>query len=193
MKEKSSTPGRYAKGIERKQKILESAYLILREVGVGGASLRSIGESIGVSHGILTHYFGSRDEFLLEIINEHDRVTGEHASHAKTTISRLQAGAKFNIQFPGMVSLHTEMLAKSVQPGNDAARIFFAERFERGRHQLADDLIAEHGSALSHDEALMIADLQMAASDGLQIRWLLDPAVSIADTMGLLQRVAPKN
>ena len=45
-------PGRrsYPKGVRRRQQILDSAIALLAQRGVDRASLRTIGEAIGVSH-----------------------------------------------------------------------------------------------------------------------------------------------
>jgi AcrR family transcriptional regulator len=41
--------------------------------GIGGRSLREIAEAVGTSHRMLLHYFGSRDELLLTIVEEVER------------------------------------------------------------------------------------------------------------------------
>ncbi|WP_181028476.1 TetR/AcrR family transcriptional regulator [Pseudoclavibacter sp. RFBA6] len=183
--------GRYAKGVERKREILAVAYETLRETGAGGASLRAIGESIGVSHGMLTHYFGSREGLLVEVIREHDRVNDERMPDSVSLVQRMRSSAEFNVQFPGMVSLFTEMLAKSVEAGDGPARSFFTARFARARVKLAAELGGQL-AALPEErraDAAMLVDLIMAASDGLQVRWLLDPSVDVAGTLGLLERL----
>ncbi len=185
------TRGQYAKGVERKREILAQAYETLRATGASGASLRAIGESIGVSHGMLTHYFGSREGLLVAVIREHDRVNDERMPASVSLVQRMRLSAEFNVQFPGMVSLFTEMLAKSVELGDGPAREFFTARFARARVELA----AELGGQLAalpegrRAEAAMLVDLIMAASDGLQVRWLLDPSVDVAATLGLLERL----
>src|SRR5271169_5882165 len=62
-------PGRrsYPKGIRRRQQILESAIAQFAQRGVDRASLRTVGDAIGVSHAALRHYFSSRDELLVEV------------------------------------------------------------------------------------------------------------------------------
>ena len=52
----------YPKGVRRRQQILESAIALFAQRGVDSASLRTVGEAIGVSHAALRHYFSSRDE-----------------------------------------------------------------------------------------------------------------------------------
>jgi len=49
--------------VRRRQQILDSAITLLAQRGVDRASLRTVGEAIGVSHAAL-HYFSSRYELL---------------------------------------------------------------------------------------------------------------------------------
>ncbi|WP_424463663.1 TetR/AcrR family transcriptional regulator [Pseudoclavibacter helvolus] len=183
--------GRYAKGVERKREILERAYGTLRETGASGASLRAIGEALGVSHGMLTHYFGSREGLLVAVIREHDRVNDERMPVPVSLVQRMRLSAEFNVQFPGMVSLFTEMLAKSVEVGDGPARAFFTERFAKARVELAVELGGQLAALPEgkRADAAMLVDLIMAASDGLQVRWLLDPSIDVAATLGLLERL----
>jgi AcrR family transcriptional regulator len=48
--------------VRRRQQILESAIALFARRGVDRASLRTVGEAIGVSRTALRHYFSSRDE-----------------------------------------------------------------------------------------------------------------------------------
>ena len=41
--------------------------------GIGGRSLREVADAVGTSHRMLLHYFGSRDELLLAIVEEVER------------------------------------------------------------------------------------------------------------------------
>ena len=62
----------YPKGVRRRQQILDSVIALLAQRGVDRASLRTVGEAIGVSHSALRHYFSSRDELLVEAYRTHE-------------------------------------------------------------------------------------------------------------------------
>src|SRR5580693_10761499 len=72
----------YPKGVRRRQQILDSAIALFARRGVDRASLRTIGEAIGVSHTALRHYFASRDELLVEVYRAHEAVAFDDASLA---------------------------------------------------------------------------------------------------------------
>src|SRR6478752_3642480 len=68
-----SRPRSYAKGVARRQEILDRAIEVFADKGAEGTSLRAIAEKIGVSHAALLHYFGSREELLVEVLREGER------------------------------------------------------------------------------------------------------------------------
>src|SRR5690349_11618012 len=65
--------GPYPKGVRRRQEILDRAIEVFAEAGFEGASLRAVGEAIGVSHAALRRYFDTREELFLEVLREKDR------------------------------------------------------------------------------------------------------------------------
>ena len=178
--------GAYAKGVRRRQEILDRALEIFSERGYDGTSLRAIGEAIGVTHAALLHYFPSKEALLIEVLRERDarssRVTDAPG------LPGLILGAEHNATVPGLIALYTSLAGTSADAGNDEARAYFTERFARLRGSLAAELAdAEGRAADAMDERL--ASLIIAASDGLQMQWLLDDRVDIAGTLELLQRL----
>jgi len=57
----------------RRRELLDDLIASFARDGIGGRSLRDIAESVGTSHRMLLHYFGSRDELLLSIVEEVER------------------------------------------------------------------------------------------------------------------------
>lgn len=53
----------------RRQEILKAATQVFASRGYEGASLREIGEVIGISKGNLSYYFAIKDDLLFEIVN----------------------------------------------------------------------------------------------------------------------------
>jgi AcrR family transcriptional regulator len=54
----------------RRRELLGELIATFARDGIGGRSLRDIAESVGTSHRMLLHYFGSRDELLLSVVEE---------------------------------------------------------------------------------------------------------------------------
>jgi AcrR family transcriptional regulator len=194
--EKDSTQGRersYRKAAVRRAEILSRAIELFAERGVG-ASLRAIGEAIGVSHAALRYYFPSRDELLVEVYRAHEQL--EHDDPPPTGVSAvgvMQRSAERNRTIPGLVELYATLTTDALQgQQHPLTRDFVRERFEQVRAYLAERIRAGQRSGaiaadLDPDDA---ASLVIAASDGLQLQWLLDPdAVDVGRALALLERL----
>ncbi len=181
----------YAKGVQRRQEILEQAFEVYASKGFEGTSLRAIGDALGVSHAALKHYFRSREALLIEVLRQRDVASGATVGDLPTVMDRMTAAADHNVAVPGLVALHTTLLASSVEAGNEDSRSFFAARFANARTTLAAELAEElEARGVVPDVPLdAVASLIIAAFDGLQIQWLLDRQVDISATLRLIERI----
>jgi len=178
------------KGIARRQEILDRAIEVFAEKGADGTSLRAIAESIGVSHGALLHYFPSRETLLLEVLRENEQ-RARGLVPEDEVVGRMVSAAQRNVKIPGLVALYTSMLAGSIDAGNPASAEYFSTRFERVRRQLVEHIRdGQREGTLRRDvDPDAMAALVIAASDGLQTQWLLEPNVDIAESLRLLNRI----
>lgn len=185
------TRGPYAKGVQRRQEILDQTLDVVASRGIDGTSLRAIGDAIGVSHAALRHYFSSREALLVEVLRERDAASDRALGDLAGVFTRLSFVADRNVSEPALVTLYTTLLGASVEPGNETAREFFAARFDEARANLVAQLHDELAASGRHSEADLeqVASLIIAAFDGLQVQWLLDRNVDIAGTLRLLERV----
>ena len=188
-------PRSYAKGVARRQEILDRAIEVFADKGAEGTSLRAIAEKIGVSHAALLHYFGSREELLVEVLREGER---RHSTYGlddarvkEQVVGGMVRAAERNVTIPGFVSLYTSLLAGSLEADKQYSREFFSMRFARLRERLAEliRIGQEEGSIRRGVEPAAMAALVIAASDGLQTQWLLEPTVDIAKSLELLERI----
>jgi AcrR family transcriptional regulator len=191
----SNRPRSYAKGVARRQEILDRAIEVFADKGAEGTSLRAIAEKIGVSHAALLHYFGSREELLVEVLREGERrhsMYGRNEARVKDqVVGGMVRAAERNVTIPGFVSLYTSLLAGSLEADKQYSREFFSTRFARLRERLAELIRVgqEEGSIGRGVEPEAMAALVIAASDGLQTQWLLEPTVDIAKSLELLERI----
>ncbi len=184
--------GLQPKGVARRQEILDRAIEVFRQRGADGTSLRRIAEAIGVSHAALLHYFDSRDQLLVAVYAhaEHRRNTTATPSHPPGVDTMIDA-ATANVDVPGLVQLYTTLLAASLEAGNDVGREFFSARFERVRQELTMSFRRQQADGDIRDDvpAEDLAALLIAASDGLQIQWLLEPSIGLSDTLRTFARL----
>jgi AcrR family transcriptional regulator len=57
----------------RRRELLDALIDAVAARGIGGRSLRELGEAVGTSHRMLLHHFGSREELLLAVVEEVER------------------------------------------------------------------------------------------------------------------------
>ncbi len=177
--------GSYPKGVARRQEILDRAIEVFRDRGSGGVSLRGIATASGVSHAALLHYFDSREQLLVAVY-EHAESTLESPEHDDlTALEVLTRAAVVNVGVPGKVELYSTLVAAALAADQTPSHAFFSDRFARVRGDLADRLAVEQeaGRVRSDVDPRDIAALLIAASDGLQVQWLLEPSVELERTL----------
>ncbi|MGY5764713.1 TetR/AcrR family transcriptional regulator [Brachybacterium sp. DNPG3] len=180
--------GSYSKGVARRQEILDRAIEVFRERGADGTSLRRIATAIGVSHAALLHYFDSREQLLVAVY-EHAEAQRDSAEdvfgEATTALDVIVHAAMINVEVPGFVELYSTLVATALAVEGSPAHEFFTVRFDSIRGELADKLRAgqEAGTVRGDIDAEAMAALLVAASDGLQIQWLLKPSIELQRTL----------
>jgi len=185
--------GPYAKGLARRQQILDRAIEVFARRGSEGTSLRSIAKEIGVSHAALTHYFTSREHLLVEVYKEAERRNDRDSPHdaAASAVDVMARSASRNHAVPGLVQLYSTLVAAALEPGHVDATEFATARFARVRVDLAarvrNDQVA--GLIRADIDPGTVASLVIAASDGLQAQWMLDETVPQSEALDLLARL----
>lgn len=181
-----------AKGRERRAQILDRMIRMIADRGVDASSLRSLAEALGISHTALRHYFSSRDELLIAVYREHSLRRPSLAAGRGTAVEQLRDGAVRNRSVPGLVELYTTLAADAVQGNHPLAREFAADRFRRVRATVTELVQRDQaaGRIRADLDARAVATLLIAASDGLQEQWLLDPdAVDTERVLALFGRI----
>jgi len=181
--------GSYAKGVARRQEILDRAIEVFQARGADGTSLRRIAEAIGVSHAALLHYFDSREQLLVAVYEHAEaKRAGSDDEPEPGAVQGMVDAATRNVTVPGLVELYSTLLAASLESSSEYGKPFFTRRFEVVRGDVAARLRTEQaaGTVRADVDADEVAAIIVAASDGLQIQWLLDPTIELEHTLGVL-------
>jgi AcrR family transcriptional regulator len=185
--------GPYAKGIARRQQILREALAAYAESDSAGPSLRAIAKRTGLSERGLLHYFPARDELFVAILAERD-AADRATFDPDGPLGDLAAVAAHSAKTPGLVRLFLEMAAAAPDPEH-AAHGFFTRRYRELREILARKFTrSPRRESPPPVDPGFAARILIAASDGLQAQWLLDPSIDLEDDLGrlaLLLRSAP--
>lgn len=179
--------GQYAKGIAKREEILDVAQKLFTEKGYDRTSVREVARMAGLSQAGLLHHFSTKEELFIDVLRRRDarnREAYRSSDHEPNSISRLVSIVRHNMTEPGLVRLYVTMSAESTQE-ESPARDFFEERYRSLRAEVADDLRKqqERGELSAELDPGAVASLLIAAADGLQIQWLLD---SKGPDMGVL-------
>lgn len=185
--------GSYAKGIARRQEILDRAIEVFAARGADRTSLRAIAREVGVTHAALTHYFGSLEELLIAVY-EASNAPGRRPAPPTpdaTPVEEMILSARTNREVPGLVQLYSTLVASALEEGHPAAREFATARFARIRTSIAASVREQQrrGRIRSDADADAVAALVVAASDGLQTQWLLDDRAPQHEALALLDRL----
>ncbi|MGP9538353.1 TetR/AcrR family transcriptional regulator [Brachybacterium sp. AOP43-C2-M15] len=179
--------GSYSKGIARRREILDRAIEVFRDRGADGTSLRRIAQTIGVSHGALLHYFSSREELLVAVYEhaERRRHIGRADGERERSVDVMANAALANLEVPGLVQLYSTLVATSIEAESGPAKKYFTDRFERVRADLERRLREDQASGIVRGDVdpARTAALIVAASDGLQIQWLLEPTIALQESL----------
>ena len=173
--------GSYAKGVAKRQEILATALDVIAERGCHKATIREIAERVGLSQAGLLHYFSSREEMYVEVLRARDQRDTEEYWTQQAGIEAFLEIIAHNAEVPGLVQLYTEYSAEASIPGHPA-HAFFVERYDWVAGKLAHGLRNERRAGVLGPgiDIHTAVELLLAAADGTQAQWLVDPSVDMA-------------
>lgn len=184
----SSKPrGQYAKGAERREQIIQTATDVFATEGFEGTALKRVAELVGVKEATLFHYFRGKQELLTAVLAERDRRGVAAMGETEVGLPLMVRVAERNRSEPGLTTLYAVASATANDPAHDSHG-YFKERYAEVVEVLAADIGRRQarGEARSDVAAKDLARLVVAASDGLQLQWLYDKDVDMAEGLAML-------
>ncbi|UKA50564.1 TetR/AcrR family transcriptional regulator [Arthrobacter sp. FW305-123] len=184
----SKARGQYAKGAERREQIIQTATDVFATEGFEGTALKRVAELVGVKEATLFHYFKGKQELLTAVLAERDRRSLAVGGEAAVGLGLMPPIAERNVREPGLTTLYAVASATANDPGH-ASHSYFKDRYETVVRDTAVDIERRQkaGEVRTDVDAVMLARLTVAAFDGLQLQWLYDKDVDMAD--GLRQLI----
>ncbi|MFC6356079.1 TetR/AcrR family transcriptional regulator [Luethyella okanaganae] len=177
--------GSYAKGIAKREEILTVALDVIARTGYRRASVRELAEAVDLSQAGLLHYFTSKEELFQEILRKRDDVDlATYGGESVHPIDGLLGVISHNQEVPGLVQLYVQVSTDACDPEHPS-HAFFVERYARIRDVFAQFVRAEQAAGRIDDDVdpERVAALFVAAADGLQTQWMLDPSIDMAQHM----------
>ena len=174
--------GAYAKGVAKREEILDAALDVIARNGYHRTSVRDIAEAVGLSQAGLLHYFSSKDALFVEILRRRDEVDRERLpADPQARVEGLIEVVRHNADVPGLVQLHAELSAEAAHPDH-AAHDHVTRRYARLRSELGEAVRSaqERGELSRSLDAESVATILVATADGLQTQWGLEPELDMA-------------
>jgi AcrR family transcriptional regulator len=167
--------GPYAKGIERREAILAATLEVFSQSGYRKTSLRAIARELHITPTLIQHYFTSRDDLLTAVIKAWDAENGR-LNEGLSMIDAFLHGIRHNMSIPGLVRLYTAYSVEASDPDHPA-RPYFEQRYQNLTTEMAKDIrrLQDLGDVAESGVPERLARTLIAACEGLQVRWLLNP------------------
>jgi AcrR family transcriptional regulator len=180
--EPPSRPIRQARSDAARERVVAAALKAIAAEGYQGSSLARIAADAGLSQAGLLHHFPSKEELLVAVLAERDRLDGarfhlaEAGFQGLAALDRLIQLVEHNTLVPGLVQAFTVLAGESVTDQHPA-RTWFQDRYPRRRANIAAALRAgiDAGEIRPDVDCDALAAEIIAMMDGLQLQWLLDP------------------
>jgi AcrR family transcriptional regulator len=168
----------------RRDQILEEAIRIVGERGYYGFTVQELAQRCGISNAGLLYHFGSKDQLLLEMLQEFERREGDAISELAKRAEReskrgglsttavlelLRTMALRGTTQPEIGRLHLVLLSETLDPGHPAHALYK----KRQAKMLAffSNLISPHADAPRSTARLLVA-----IADGLALQWVREEA-----------------
>ena len=141
--------GRKSKSAIRRQEIMESCYQVIARKGLEGATLKQIGREMGVSPSLLMHYFASKEEMILALVDymveKMDRTYRRAIKQSDNATERLSLYIDKNFDFEIPQSVEDKVFYGSFYLAliDDRVRARFRRMYEHD-HRMIGNLIKDY-------------------------------------------------
>jgi AcrR family transcriptional regulator len=182
-----------SKGKSTRAAILAAAQRAFGRRGYRGGSLASIADAVGVTQQGVLHYFGSKENLLVEVLKQRDeleRATGQATADEQSLFARTVALVRRNGNHREEVRFFSVLVGEALTedyPATDYVRGRYAALARSSARMLERG--QQSGQVRGDIDAESVAALLIAAMDGLQIQWLLDPGRGMTKPFELLVRL----
>jgi AcrR family transcriptional regulator len=171
-----------AKGEDRRQLILDVALAILARNGVRATTLSQVAKEAGVSTAGLLHHFASKEQLVHAVLDSSESDDDAHADYGGDTELQLARVTRRFARKPGLVGMFTVLLTENIDP-DAPLHTRFLRRYR--------DTCAIIGSGIRRGqragrfrpdiEPRVKAKEIVAFLYGIELSWLLDPDVPVAE------------
>ena len=168
----------------RREAILVAALQVFAVAGFNGSSLKQVAEIVGITEAGILHHFKNKGTLLLEVLKRREELNRHGSGLANADgivqVAEWIAVQKENSTLPGIIELFT-ILSAEATAANHPAHEYFQQRYSKVTGNLTGMFQnLKDSNFLATDESPEDLGASLVAlSDGLQLQWLLNPAVDM--------------
>jgi AcrR family transcriptional regulator len=172
----------FAKGEDRKQRILAVAQRLLTQNGWRSTTLGQIAREAGVTPAGLLHHFESKEQLLHAVLDARDADDDASANMAGDIIEEIEKAAERFTRSPQLIGMFAVILIENLDP--EAA----LHKRVLGRYRVAVEVVADgirRGQRSGRYRPDLDPDIKaaevVAFLNGMETSWLLDPSMPLTE------------
>jgi TetR/AcrR family transcriptional repressor of bet genes len=175
----------------RRRDLQRAAFDLLAESGFHGATLEKIAARLGVSRGLVHHYFKDRDELLEAAVRFGNRMISEHliASVRRCRTPRQRLDAIIEANFSDAIYI----TARAQYWVSYCAQATIAERFGRllriQNSRMRSNLLYELRAMLPARKAERLAEVLSILMDGIWVRRAVEGVPDRAEALRIIRDI----
>jgi AcrR family transcriptional regulator len=172
----------FAKGEDRRQRILAVAQRLMTRNGGRGTTLSQIAQEAGVTTAGLLHHFESKEQLLHAVLDARDADDLAHVDITGDVVEQLERVTDRFARSPDLIGLFTVLLTENLDPDAPLHSRFL------GRYRDAVEIVAgairrgqEAGRYRTDLDPAVKAVEIIAFLYGMETSWLLDSSIPLND------------
>ena len=167
------------RGEVRRREILDAATRLFSERGFENATYSELAADVGLSQAGLLHYFPSKRDLLLGVLQRRDeRIHADADRRAQMNfLDAFVDVLRVNEANPVLVQLFGLLSAESIREDHPAHE-YFTTHYEQAVRHATEGLrdIVDEDALPDGATVETVARWLIGAADGLRLQWLLDPS-----------------
>ena len=172
----------FAKGEDRRQRILAVAQRLITRNGGRGTTLSQIAQAAGVTTAGLLHHFESKEQLLHAVLDARDADDMAHVDMSGDVVEQLERVTDRFERAPGLIGLFTVLLTENLNP-DAPLHDRFLSRYQDGLTIVAEGIRRGQRAGRYRadlDPAVKAVEI-IAFLYGMETSWLLDPSIPLTD------------
>jgi AcrR family transcriptional regulator len=172
----------FAKGEDRKQRILVVAQRLLTQNGWRSTTLGQIAREAGVTPAGLLHHFESKEQLLHAVLDARDADDDASANMSGDIVEEIRKAADRFTRSPQLIGMFAVILVENLDP--EAA----LHKRVLHRYRAAVDVVADgirRGQRSGQYRSDLDPDVKaaevVAFLNGMETSWLLDPSIPLTE------------